>query len=119
MCVTVGVTRLNYRQLVSMFADMRKVAWDQQSACATSPETSSVWSQKPHLAIARVNERCVPGKRLAGVRAEFRFVVEGVHMAGSTIHHQKDAGLCLRSKMQWLSFGRVSRIGKEAIIFQQ
>ena len=102
-CGTVGMAvrmaGTDHCQFVCMFAYARKVVGNHQAALTTRPEGAKRRSEKTDTTTTGID--VLPPRRewLAGVFLKCRLVVKSINLAGSTVHHQKDAGFRLRREM--------------------
>ena len=109
VCMRIRVTGPHDRQLVRMFANVRKEIRNRKTALTPRLELPRGRCQEPDRSSPGVNVFLVGRHRLPGVLLEHRLRIEGIHLARSAVHQQKNAVLHLRRKVSRLRCQRIHR----------
>jgi hypothetical protein len=127
---SVGVHSLQKAEIVDMSGDMGKQFTDRLTTLAVLLKLPRRLEDAVFLDLPgfRQNSGIVEFKQLAIVSCQARFVVEGVHVAGTTLHEQKDhafgarrmvgclglQGICHRSVRIALSHAHRGQVAESA-----
>ena len=111
-----------------MVANLGEEVGNRQAAGSTWPELAEGGGEITDLPAAGIDEFLVGGEALAGVFFKSGLGVEGVDLAGTAVHHQKDDALGLGREVRRPGAERVPRrfgiggfslLTKKAIGFEQ